>query len=115
MDQERPTTEPLMDELRTISAELGVAIQQSHKNENEGTAQRLAARQARLLKQLMSANSRLQRRINDVLDAQQCRKLDSFKRTSQVTGGRRQLELGRAWAVMNSGCMETRRHEREEK
>jgi Spy/CpxP family protein refolding chaperone len=85
MDRERPTTEPLMDELRTASAELGVAIQQSQKNENEGTAQRLAAKQARRLKQLMSANSRLQRRINDVLDPQQRRKLDSFKRTSEVT------------------------------
>ena len=85
MDRERPTTEPLMDELRTISAELGVAIQQSHKNDNEGTAKRLVARQARLLKQLMSANSRLQRRINDLLDPQQRKKLDSFKRTSQVT------------------------------
>jgi hypothetical protein len=78
MDRERPTTEPLMDELRTISAELGVAIQQSQNNENEGTAQRLAARQARLLKQLMSANSPLQRRINDALDPRQRKKLDSF-------------------------------------
>jgi len=83
MDRERPTTEPLINELRTMSAELGVAIQQSHRN--EGTAQRLAARQARLLKQLMSANSRVQRRTNDVLDPQQRKKLDSFKRTSQVT------------------------------
>jgi hypothetical protein len=58
MDQERPTTEPLMDELRTIGAELGVAIQQSRNNENEETAQRLAAKQARLLKQLREANSR---------------------------------------------------------
>jgi Spy/CpxP family protein refolding chaperone len=85
MDREQPTTEPLMDELRTIGAELGVAIQQSQNNENEGTAQRLAVKQARLLKQLMSANSRLQRRINDVLDPQQRRKLDSFKRTSEIT------------------------------
>ena len=85
MDRERHTTEPLMAELRTISAELGVAIQQSRNNENEGTAQRLAVKQARLLKQLMSANSRLQRRINDVLDPQQRRKLDSFRRASEVT------------------------------
>jgi hypothetical protein len=85
MDRERHTTEPLMDELRTISAELGVAIQQSRNSENEGTAQRLALKQARLLKQLMSANSRLQRRINDVLDPQQRRKLDSFRRASEVT------------------------------
>ena len=62
-----------------------VAIQQSQNNENEGTAQRLAARQARLLKRLTSANSPLQQRINDVLDPQQRKKLDSFKRTSQVT------------------------------
>jgi Spy/CpxP family protein refolding chaperone len=85
MDRERSTTEPLMDELRTISAELRVAIQQSRNTENEGTAQALAARQARVLKQLMKANSRLQQRINDVLDPQQRKKLDFFKRTSEVT------------------------------
>lgn len=85
MDREQSTTEPLMDELRTIGAELGVAIQQSRNNENEGAAQRLAAKQARLLRQLVSANSRLQRRINDVLDPQQRKKLDSFKRTSEIT------------------------------
>jgi hypothetical protein len=85
MDRERPTTEPLMDELRTISAELGVANQKRRNNENEGAAQRLAAKQARLLKQLMRANSRLQRRINDVLDPQQRKKLDSLTRTSEVT------------------------------
>jgi len=85
MDRERPTTEPLMDELRTIRAELRVAIQQSQNTENEGTAQTLAARQARVLKQLMKANSRLQQRINDVLDPQPRKKLDSFKRTSEVT------------------------------
>jgi Spy/CpxP family protein refolding chaperone len=83
MDRERPTTEPLMDELRTISAEL-VANQKS-RTENEGAAQRLAAKQARLLKQLMRANSRLQRRINDVLDPQQRKKLDSLTRSSEVT------------------------------
>jgi Spy/CpxP family protein refolding chaperone len=87
MDQERPTTEPLMEELRTISGELGAVIQQSQNDENEGTAQRLAASQARLLKQLMRANSRLQARIDDVLDSQQRKKLDSFKRASEATGG----------------------------
>jgi Spy/CpxP family protein refolding chaperone len=85
MDRERPTTEPLMDELRTVSAELRVAIQQSQNTENEGTAQTLAARQARVLKQLMKANSRLQQRIDDVLGPQQRKKLDFFKRTSEVT------------------------------
>jgi hypothetical protein len=85
MDRERPTTEPLMDELRTISAELRVAIQQSQNTENEGTAQTLAARQARVLKQLMKVNSRLQQRINDALDPQQRKRLDFFKRTNDVT------------------------------
>ena len=85
MDHERPTTEPLMDELRTIRAELRVAIQQSQNTENEGTTQTLAARQARVLKQLMKGNSRLQQRINDVLDRQQRKKLDFFKRMSEVT------------------------------
>ena len=87
MDGERPRTEPLMHELRTISEELGIAIQQSQSNGNEEAAQILAARQARLLKQLMRANSGLQRRINDVLDPQQRKKLESFKRTSVVTTG----------------------------
>jgi mevalonate kinase len=89
MDQERPTTEPLMHELRRISGELGAALQQSHSNEDEGPPQRqkLAATQARILKQLMRANSRLQRRINDVLGPQQRKKLDSFKRTSEVAVG----------------------------
>jgi hypothetical protein len=89
MDQERPTTEPLMHELQTISGELGAASQHSQTNENEGTGprQRLAARQARLLEQLMTANSGLQQRIGDVLDPQQRQKLDSFKRTSEVTVG----------------------------
>jgi Spy/CpxP family protein refolding chaperone len=85
MDRERPTTEPLMDELRAISGEPRIAIQRIYNNENQGSAQRLAARQVRLLRQLMRANSRLQRRINDVLDPQQRKKLDSFKRTSEVT------------------------------
>jgi Spy/CpxP family protein refolding chaperone len=87
MDRERPTTEPLMHELRTISGELGAAIQQSQNNENEGAAQRLATEQGLLLKQLMRANSRLLQRINDVLEPQQRRKLDSFKRMSEVTVG----------------------------
>jgi LTXXQ motif family protein len=87
MDQERPTTEPLMLELRTTSRELGATLQQSQNNEDQGAAQRLAATQARLLKQLMRANSHLQRRINGVLDPMQRRKLDSFKRTSEVTVG----------------------------
>ena len=87
MDRERSTTEALMHELRTASGELGAAIQQSQNNENEGAAQRLAAKQALLLKQLMRANSRLQRKINDVLDPKQRKKLDSFKRTTEVTVG----------------------------
>jgi hypothetical protein len=87
MDQERPRTEPLIHELRTISGELGSTIQPSQNNENEVATQRLAAKQALLLKQLMRANSRLQRKINDVLDPKQRKKFDSFKRTSEVTVG----------------------------
>ena len=87
MEQERPKTEVLMLELRTVSAELGVAIRQSQNNDNEGAAQKLAATQARLLKQLMRANLRLQRRIDEVLDPQQRKKLDAFKRTGEVTIG----------------------------
>jgi Spy/CpxP family protein refolding chaperone len=85
MDQERPTTEPLMDELRTVSAELGASIRQNQSDDNEGVAQSLAATQARLLKQLMRANSRLQRRIDDVLDPQQRKKLDALRRKAEVS------------------------------
>jgi hypothetical protein len=87
MDQERPKTEVLMLELRTVSAELGVAIRQSQNNDNEGAAQKLAVTQARLFEQLMRANLRLQRRIDEVLDPQQRKKLDAFKRTGEVTVG----------------------------
>jgi Spy/CpxP family protein refolding chaperone len=85
MDHERPRTEPLMDELRTVSAELGVAIRQNQSNDNEGVAQSLAATQARLLKQLMRANSRLQRRIDDVLGPQQLKKLDALRQKAKVS------------------------------
>jgi Spy/CpxP family protein refolding chaperone len=85
MDHERPTTEPLMDELRTVSAELGVAIRQNQSNDNEGVAQSLAATQARLLKQLMRANSRLQLRIDEVLGPQQRKKLDALRHKAEVS------------------------------
>ena len=87
MDQERPTTEPLMHELRTVSGELSAANQPRQNNENEGAAQRLTATQARLLMQLMRANTRLQQRINEVLVPQQRKKFDSFRRASEITIG----------------------------
>jgi Spy/CpxP family protein refolding chaperone len=85
MDQERPKTQPLMLELRTVSAELGVAIRQNQSNNDKSVAQSLSATQARLLKQIMRANSRLQRRIDDVLDPQQRKKLEAFTRNAEVS------------------------------
>ena len=85
MDCERPTTEPLMDELQTVSAALGVAIRQNQSNESAGVAQSLAATQARLLKQLMRANSRLQRKIDEVLGRQQRKKLDALRHRAEVS------------------------------
>jgi Spy/CpxP family protein refolding chaperone len=85
MDQERPTTEPLMHELRIISAELSYVTQKKPNGENEASAQRLAARQAHLIKQLVRANLRLQQRISNVLDPRQRKKLDYFRRASEVT------------------------------
>jgi hypothetical protein len=85
MDQERPTTEPLMHELQIISPQLNNATQERTNSENEESAQRLAARQARLLKQLVRANSRLQQRINNVLDRRQRKKLNYFRRASEAT------------------------------
>jgi hypothetical protein len=83
MDGERPKTEPLMLELRTIGVELGVAIEQSQSNDNEGAARKLAAAQARLLKQLMIANSRLQRRIDHVLNPQRRGQLEAHGRNQR--------------------------------
>jgi Spy/CpxP family protein refolding chaperone len=87
MGQERPTAEPLMHELQKTSSELRAAIQQRRNNNNEGATPRLAARQAQLLKQLMRSNLRLRQRINGVLNPRQRKKLDSFRRTSEVTVG----------------------------
>jgi hypothetical protein len=87
MDQVRPKTEPLMLELRTISGELNAAVQHRQNEYDEGATQRLAATQARLLRQLVTANSRLQQRIYDVLDPRQRKKVDSFGRTSELTMG----------------------------
>jgi hypothetical protein len=87
MDQERPTTEPLMLELRAVSRELGIVIRQSQNKDDGAASQRLRSSQARLIKQLIKANSRLQRRIDDVLDPQQRKKLDAFRRTVEVTVG----------------------------
>ena len=87
MDRDRPKTEALMLKLRTVSAELGVAIRQNQNNDDKGVARSLAATQARLLKQLMTANLRLQRRIDDVLDPQQRKKLDALKHAGEVTVG----------------------------
>jgi LTXXQ motif family protein len=87
MDQERPTAEWLMHELQTTSSELRATIQERQNNNNEGATQRLAARQAHLLKQLMRSNSHLRQRINRVLSPRQRKKLDSFKLTSEVSVG----------------------------
>ena len=84
MDQERPKTEALTLRIRTVSAELGI-VRQSQNSNNESVAQSLAVTQTRLLKQLIAANSRLQRRINDVLDPQQREKLGYFNRANEVT------------------------------
>ena len=86
IEQARPTTQRLMLELRTMNG-ARAASQQGQNNDYEGAPQRLAGTQARLLKQLMRANWRLQKRINDVLDPRQRKKLESFRRASEVTVG----------------------------
>jgi len=88
IEQARPTTQRLMLELQTINGERA-ASQQWQNNDNEGAPQRLAATQARLLTELMRADWDLQKRINEVLNSRQRKKLDSFRRTSEVTVGKR--------------------------
>jgi hypothetical protein len=87
IEQARPTMQRLMLELQTINGERA-ASQQRQNNDNEGAPQRLATTQARLLTQLMRANWRLRERINEVLNSRQRKKLDSFRRTSEVTVGK---------------------------
>ncbi|MCU1332286.1 MAG: hypothetical protein JWM08_1278 [Candidatus Angelobacter sp.] len=85
IEEGRSTTQPLMDKLRTVNVEL-LAVSQSR--DDEGVARRLGNTQARLLTQLMKANLRLQKRINNVLDPRQRKKLDCFRRTNEVTVGK---------------------------
>jgi hypothetical protein len=87
IEQARPTMQRLMLELQTINGKRA-ASQQRQNNDNEGAPQRLAATQARLLTQLMRANWRLRERIDEVLNSRQRKKLDSFRRTSEVTVGK---------------------------
>ena len=76
MDEERPTTAPLMHEVQAVR-ELRAAIQQKQNNEDDEAEQTLAATNQEVLKQaLMKANSRLQQRINGVLDSRQQKKFD---------------------------------------
>ena len=82
-DQERPTTEPLIQELRSINGKVHALAQSSAPD--EGAVRRLEVVQTRVLKQLMRANSRLQQKINDVLDARQRRKLESLERMNELT------------------------------
>jgi hypothetical protein len=86
MDQERPKAEPVMHELQRTSSELGAAIQCRRNNNDELATQRLAARQAQLLKQLLASNLRLRQRINGVLSPRQRKEIDLFRRTSEVGG-----------------------------
>jgi hypothetical protein len=86
IEKARPTAERLMLELRAINRER-TASQQGQNNDTEGDPPRLAASQTRLLKQLMRANWSLQKRINDVLNPRQRKKLESMRRMSEVTVG----------------------------
>jgi hypothetical protein len=81
IDQARRTTEPLMQELRSVNEKLLAANQSGAVG--EGAARGLGVAQARVLKQLMRTNSRLQQKINDVLDSRQRRKLDLLKRANE--------------------------------
>jgi len=84
MDRERPTTEPLMRELETVSKQLSV-VQHDQENQDKEAAHRLAVEQTRLLRQLMKVNSRLRQDINNVLDPSQRKKLNALERSNEVS------------------------------
>ena len=82
MVQERGNLEPLMAQLRTTREKL-LTARTDDPNEKEVKA--LAATQAHLVAKLIVANARMQSKIYELLNPEQRKKLDDFKRTSETT------------------------------
>ncbi len=78
---ERRNLEPLMVQMRATKAKLLAATADRQMNEKEIKA--LAAAQASMLTKLIVANSGMQARLYQLLSAEQQKKLDAFKQSSE--------------------------------
>jgi len=83
MTEERRNLQPLMAEMRTNKAKLLAATEAGQGNEKE--VKTLAATQAGMLAKLIVANSRMQEKLYKLLNREQQKKLDDFKRASEPT------------------------------
>ena len=82
MTEEQRNLQPLMTQLRAAKEKLLVATGVDERNEKE--IKTLAATEAGLLSKLIVANSHMQARLYRILTPEQQKKLDDFKRSSDV-------------------------------
>jgi hypothetical protein len=85
MFEEQRKQEPILKELQVSRTQLLVANQQAHIDDKELHA--LARYQGVVVSKLIVANSRMQARIYEVLNADQKKKLEQFRRANVVTAG----------------------------
>jgi Spy/CpxP family protein refolding chaperone len=83
MSEERRKLEPLMAQMQANKTKLLAAS--SHRPTNEKEVKALAATQAGMLTELIVANSQLQAKIDKLLTAEQQKKLDVVKRSSELS------------------------------
>jgi hypothetical protein len=85
MSDERRKQDPLLKELQVTRTQLFVANQQAHIDNKE--LHTLARYQGAVVSKLIVANSRMQARIFEVLNGDQKKKLEQFRRANEVTAG----------------------------
>jgi len=83
VSEERRTLEPLMAQLQLTNEQL-VAITGQDQTKNEKQVKSLANVQARNLTNLIVANSRLRAKIYQLLNPQQRRRLDEFRKSPEA-------------------------------
>ena len=82
MSDERRRLEPLMEQLKTTRQKLLTATQQGHYDKEQ--VRSLAATQARMLTNLITANAQMQTKLYKLLTPEQRAKLDHVKQASDV-------------------------------
>jgi NACalpha-BTF3-like transcription factor len=83
ISDERRKQEPLLKDLEVTRAQLSVANQKAHIDDRELNT--LAAFEGVAVSKIIVANARMQSRIYRVLNADQKKKLEQFRRTNAVT------------------------------